>query len=84
MEKPLVSVITPSYNSGCFIEETLKSVKQQDYPFVEHIIIDGNSNDNIVTILKKYDHLLWASEPDNGQSHAFNKRLGKSRPIRIG
>jgi len=74
--KPLVSIVTPSYNQGQFIEATLLSVKNQDYPQIEHLVIDGGSSDNTAEILKKYDkeyNLKWISEPDKGQSDAVNK-----------
>ena len=70
---PLISIVTPSYNQGDYIEETILSVKNQDYPNFEHIIIDGGSTDNTVEILKKYHHLKWISELDKGQSDAINK-----------
>lgn len=71
---PLVSIITPSLNQGRFIEETILSVKNQTYPRVEHIIMDGGSTDGTLDILKKYSHsLIWISEPDKGQSDAINK-----------
>ncbi len=68
-----ISIITPSYNQGNFIEDTIKSVIQQDYPNFEHIIIDGGSTDNTLDILKRYPHLRWISEKDSGQSEAINK-----------
>jgi glycosyltransferase involved in cell wall biosynthesis len=72
---PKVSIITPSFNQGEFLEETIRSVLLQGYPNLEYIIIDGGSNDNSVEIIKKYDTWLtyWVSEPDRGQSHAINK-----------
>ena len=65
----LVSIITPSYNQDKFIEDTILSVKNQDYPNIEHVIMDGGSTDNTVTILKKYEgtyNMRWISEPDKG------------------
>jgi len=75
-QSPLVSIITPSLNQGRFIEETILSIKNQTYPNIEHIIIDGGSTDNTLEIVKKYDgtyNMLWLSEPDEGQSDAINK-----------
>ena len=68
-----ISVITPSYNSAATIENAIKNVLSQNYPDFEHIIIDANSNDGTLEILKKYPHLKWLSEPDRGQSDAMNK-----------
>ena len=73
-ELPLVSIVTPSLNQGRFIEETILSVKNQTYPRIEHIVIDGGSTDGTLDILEKYGNsLLWTSEPDTGQSNAINK-----------
>lgn len=74
-ELPKVSIITPSYNQGKFIEETILSVLNQDYANIGYIIIDGGSTDNTIDIIKKYQHRLayWISEPDNGQSNVINK-----------
>ena len=67
-------MVTPSYNQGRFIEETILSVLSQDYPNIEYIIIDGGSSDATIDILHRYEsRLTWISEPDSGQSHAINK-----------
>jgi len=73
---PKVSIVTPSYNQGEFIEDTILSVKNQNYPNIEHIIIDGGSTDNTLELLKKYKgvyNMRWISGPDRGQSDALNK-----------
>ena len=85
--KPLVSIVTPSYNQGPFIEAMLLSVKNQDYPNIEHLVIDGGSSDNTVEILKKYENeynLKWVSEPDKGQSDAVNKGFERASGQIIG
>jgi glycosyltransferase involved in cell wall biosynthesis len=76
---PKISIVTPSFNQGVFIEEALISVKDQNYPDVEHIVIDGASTDQTLKILRGYagragwEHLRWISERDRGQSDALNK-----------
>lgn len=77
---PCISVVTPSFNQGQFIEETIQSVLAQEYPNLELIIIDGASTDNSINIIQKYKSRLthWESEPDRGQSHAINKGFKKA------
>lgn len=70
-----ISIVTPSFNQGNYIEACIKSVYEQNYTLYEHIIIDGKSSDQTVDILKRYPHLIWESEQDRGQSHATNKGL---------
>jgi len=74
INKPLVSIITPSFNSQRYIAETIESVKRQNYPNIEHIIVDGASTDGTKEILMKYDgQVKWISEPDTGMYDAINK-----------
>jgi len=70
-----MTIVTPSYDQGPFIEETIRSVLLQGYPSLEYFVIDGGSKDDSVAILRKYEKWLtyWVSEPDNGQSDAINK-----------
>jgi glycosyltransferase involved in cell wall biosynthesis len=76
---PKISIVTPSYNQGKYIEQTIRSIINQGYPNLEYIIIDGGSTDNTIEIIKKYESHIsyWVSERDNGQSDAINKGLRK-------
>ena len=77
---PRVTIVTPSYNQGRFIETTIRSILLQGYPNIEYIIIDGGSSDNSVEIIKKYEPWLayWVSEKDRGQAHAINKGFSRA------
>lgn len=79
-----ISILTPSYNQGNYIEKNIQSVLRQSYDNVEHIIIDGGSQDNTVDILKRYSHLKWVSEADEGQADALNKGLAMATGDIIG
>lgn len=78
IEKYKISVITPSLNSSKYLEEAILSVLNQNYSNFEHIIVDGGSTDETINILQKYDHLIWVSEKDKGQSDAMNKGFAMS------
>lgn len=78
MSSPTFSVITVSYQHAAFIRQTIESVIGQEYPHVEHLIIDGGSTDGTLEILREYTHLKWISEPDRGQSHALNKGFARA------
>lgn len=80
MHKPKISIVTPSYNQGIYLEETIQSVLNQNYPNLEYIVIDGGSNDSSCEVIKKYENQLdyWISEEDEGHGHALNKGFEKS------
>lgn len=81
-EWPRLTIITPSYNQGKFLEETIRSVLLQGYPNLEYLIIDGASADNSLEIIKKYEPWLtyWESQKDEGQCHAINKGWRRAQP----
>lgn len=84
---PLVSVVTPSYNQGRYIRETITSVLEQDYPNLEYWVIDGGSTDDTVAILRTYEddpRFHWLSKPDRGQADAVNKGWVRSRGAILG
>lgn len=92
-KKPLISIVTPSYEQGEFLVDTIRSVMHQDYPRIEHWVIDGGSTDETIDILKRFEHetgtderytLRWLSEPDRGQSHAINKGFDRAEGDIIG
>jgi glycosyltransferase involved in cell wall biosynthesis len=77
---PKISIVTPSFNQARFVESTLISVIEQDYPNLEYVVIDGGSSDGSVEIIEKYsEHLhYWVSEPDEGHGHALNKGFART------
>lgn len=86
-QTPLVSIVTPSFNQGRFLEENLLSVRSQDYPNIEHIVVDGGSTDETLEVLKRYENtynLRWISEPDEGYADAVNKGFRMARGEIIG
>lgn len=76
---PLISVVTPSFNQGRFLERCIRSVLAQNYPRFEHIVFDNCSTDGTRAVLRRYPHVDWISEPDHGQSDALNKAIRRSR-----
>jgi glycosyltransferase involved in cell wall biosynthesis len=87
---PTISIVTPSFNQGAFIREAIDSVRKQNYPDCEHIVIDGGSTDETVVSLQELGQtggtttLRWSSEPDRGQAHALNKGFTRATGDIIG
>lgn len=77
---PRISIITPSFNQGQFIEETIRSVLLQGYPNLEYIVIDGGSSDNSADVIRRYEPWItfWVSEKDKGQTDAINKGFARA------
>lgn len=76
---PLVTIVTPSYNQKCFLLHTMQSIDRQDYPYIEHIVIDGGSTDGTIDLLQTGTYpRQWISEPDNGQAAAINKGFARA------
>ncbi len=83
---PLITIVTPSYNQGRFLEEAIQSVLNQDYPNIEYLVIDGGSTDNTMNVLAKYcNHdIKYISEPDDGIYDAMNKGIALAKGQIIG
>lgn len=77
---PRLSIVTPSFNQARYLEETIRSVLEQDYPFIEYIVVDGGSIDGSLEIIKRHEKELagWISEKDRGQTEAINKGFARA------
>lgn len=83
--RPLVTIVTPSYNQGRYIGDAIESVLAQDYPNIEYLVVDGGSSDRTLEVLQSYDgRLTWTSEPDRGQAHAINKGFRRANGSILG
>ena len=78
-KKPKISVLTPNKNGSKYLEETIQSIKNQTFKDFEHIIVDSKSTDNSLEIIKKYPHIRYISEKDNGIAEGFDKALQMSK-----
>ena len=80
MQLPRITVVTPSFNQGRFLEETIQSVLYQDYPNLEYIVMDGGSTDGSADIIRRYSDQLayWVSRPDRGQTDALIQGFGRA------
>ena len=80
IQHPRISIVTPSYNQGAFIEQTIQSVLDQNYPNLEYIIMDAGSTDNTLDVIRKYaSHLaFWVSEKDRGPADAIAKGFART------
>ncbi|MCX7047295.1 MAG: glycosyltransferase family 2 protein [Candidatus Sumerlaeota bacterium] len=76
---PFISVVTPSFNQGRFIRRNIESVIEQGLDGVEHIVADGASTDETISILDEYPHLVWFSQKDRGQTEALNNAIARAR-----
>src|SRR5438034_816097 len=75
---PKISVVTPAFNSALTIRETLASVRNQNYPNLEHIVIDGGSADATLKLVREFPDVVWTSEKDEGLYHAMNKGIQRA------